>query len=375
MSPIPDAMTSADTALMQTCTRMLSAFAMDSLPGHVLVFVNGTWVPALSRVGAPQDGVWVTSLRYAMAHGHPILTRAVPHSIEGALIHVAAGVHATEPVHCIFLVADHGSADRDHGATQKIQPSIVIVAEARSSATVFESFLGDAHAAPYSVDATTAVLLDDEAALTHVRMHRESEHGTHISCAKVQQAQGSNYTSHVMSLGGKSVAHTVDVQLRGEHAACELYGLYTGYGHSRIDHHTNITHAAPTTKSRQVYKGIVNGSAMGTFQGKVVVQAHAQHTDAAQRNKNLVLSRTATVHTRPELEIYADDVKCAHGATVGQLDEQALFYMRSRGIGVEEARRKLTMAFANDVLEALPPGAHSAAIAQCAQAFLAEVCR
>ena len=196
------------------------------------------------------------------------------------------------------------------------------------------------------------VELEENAKLEHTRLQCNS--ALHIANVAVQQKRGSTYISNAVTVGGTLVRNDINVKLQEPEASCVLNGIYAVATQDHVDCHTCVEHVAQHTHSREFYKGVVAGRAV--FNGRVLVQAEAQKTDAAQSNKNLLLAKNATVNTKPELEIYADDVKCAHGATVGQLDPQAIFYMRSRGIGLEEARRQLTLAFANDVIEKISAG-------------------
>jgi len=189
------------------------------------------------------------------------------------------------------------------------------------------------------------------ARLTHIKEVRENPRADYQSFLEVQVAASASFTSHVFLLAGHQIRNTIHVRLAGEGAECSLNGLYIGVGEQRIENHTLVEHQQPHTVSRQLYKGILDGQAQGSFDGLVIVQKEAQKTDAAQSNKNLLLSPRAKAQSNPELKIYANDVKCKHGSTIGQLDPAQLFYLRSRGIPADEARRLLVLAFASEMLD------------------------
>ena len=188
------------------------------------------------------------------------------------------------------------------------------------------------------------------AVIDHYKLQQESAKAFHIATLAVHQDRGSNFTSHSISLGGALARNDVNAKLDAEGVECTLNGLYIAGGQQLVDNHTAIDHAKPHCSSHEVYKGVLDGKSKGVFNGKIIVRPDAQKTDAKQTNKNLLLSTDAVIDTKPQLQIYADDVKCTHGATVGQLDKDAIFYLRSRGIGQEDARNMLTYAFANDIL-------------------------
>jgi Fe-S cluster assembly protein SufD len=215
---------------------------------------------------------------------------------------------------------------------------------------VIESYIGLEDAAENLTNAVTEIILHAGAALEHYRVQQESVQGYHVSSVHVQQEASSRYESHVIALGGALSRTDIETRLAAAGAETVLNGLYMAGGRQHVDHHTRIDHLAPHTRSAEYYRGVLAGRARAVFNGKVVVHPDAQKTDAHQTNANLLLSADAEVDTKPELEIYADDVKCSHGATVGQLDEDALFYLRARAIDLETARSLLTYAFAEDII-------------------------
>jgi Fe-S cluster assembly protein SufD len=274
---------------------------------------------------------------------------------DGAYVRIPRGVIVEEPIHLLFV----GSAA--DGAPAVSHPRILIVAEENSQATVIETFVGvgDGVGRPtpglpdggvYFTNAVTEIVAAENAVLDHYRVQRESETAFHIATQWVQQARSSNFASHAISLGGALVRTDITAVLDGPGIESTLNGLYVVGGQQHVDTHTAIDHAQPHCNSHELYKGILDGRATAVFNGKIFVRQDAQKTDAKQTNQNLLLSRDAVIDTKPQLEIFADDVRCTHGATVGQLDADALFYLRSRGIDAAEARALLTYAFASDIL-------------------------
>jgi Fe-S cluster assembly protein SufD len=203
----------------------------------------------------------------------------------------------------------------------------------------------------YLTNAVSEIALGEGAVLKYHRIQQESERAFHFGRLQFHQERSSNLATHSVALGGALVREEVKVVLEGEGAEATLAGLYLVTGRQHIDNQTTLDHAQPHCSSREVYKGILDGESSAVFNGKIIVRKDAQKTDSKQSNKNLLLSEKAIIDTKPALEIYADDVKCTHGATIGQIDPEAVFYLRSRGIGRQEARDLLTYAFANDLLE------------------------
>jgi len=213
---------------------------------------------------------------------------------------------------------------------------------------LIESYVGLSES--YMTNALTEIVQGEGARVERYKLQQEGEKAVHISTLDVHQGHASELVSRCFSLGGGLTRNDVNTLLDGEEAQCTLDGLYLASGRQHVDNHTLIDHARPRATSREFYKGVLAGHARGVFNGRVVVYQDAQHTDAQQTNRNLLLSEDAEVDTKPQLEIYADDVKCSHGATVGQLDEDAVFYLRSRGMDEAGARSLLTYAFAADII-------------------------
>ena len=225
-----------------------------------------------------------------------------------------------------------------------------MVAEAGSQTTVIESYVSIFDGC-YFTNALTEIALMEDAQVDHFKVQEESTKAFHIATLQVHQDRDSRFASHSISFGGQLARNDINIVLDAEGARCTLNGLFMVSGRQHVDFHTRVDHAKANGSSEEVYKGILDGRSRGVFNGRVKVHPDAQKTDAQQSNKNILLSRDAEIDTKPELEIYADDVKCAHGATVGQLDEQTLFYLRSRGIGEDQARGLLTYGFAREILD------------------------
>jgi Fe-S cluster assembly protein SufD len=248
-----------------------------------------------------------------------------------------------EPVQLIYVVTA-----KQNGAT--IQPRNVIVAEANSQLTVIESYV-TAGGAGYFTNAVTELVAGDNAVVELLKFQDEAADAFHMAAIHGQFGRASNVSVHSFALGAKISRNSIRTNLAGEGLECVLNGLYLTRGEQLADHHMVVEHAQPHCASHEYFNGILDDHSRGVFHGRILVQPLAQKTDAKQTNKNLLLSDDATANTKPQLEIYADDVKCTHGATIGQLNPESIFYLRSRGIGPETARRMLIHAFAGEIIE------------------------
>jgi Fe-S cluster assembly protein SufD len=324
-----------------------------------LVFVNGFYREDLSSTGQVEAGLRVSSLAEALRRdGDVVETHLGRHApitdsafvalntsaiTQGGFVHVAANTELTRPIHLVFVTTREA-------AGSVMQPRNLVVVERNARAAVIESYVTLAHERPYWTNAVTEVAVAQNSWLEHTRIQRESEAAYHIGSTHVDQQRDSHYRSFTMAMGGALARHTLHARLNDENVETLLYGLYFTRGEQLVDNHTAIFHDQPNCRSWEVYKGVLEGRSRAVFNGKVFVKPEAQKTDAKQTNRNLLLSDTAKVDTKPQLEIFADDVKCTHGATVGRLDDLALFYARSRGVPAGEAQRLLTYAFAAEVL-------------------------
>jgi Fe-S cluster assembly protein SufD len=262
---------------------------------------------------------------------------------DGAFVSIAAGKTADKPVHLLFI-----GASEQPGATAL--PRSLIVAHRGAQVKVIESHVSLADAARVT-SAVTELVLGPEAHVEHCKVQQESERAFHIATVQAVQAKDSRWTSHSIATGARVARNQVQTLFDAEGAGAVLNGLYLGHAEQLIDHHTVVDHAKPRCESHEFYHGILADRAHGVFNGKIFVRQDAQKTNAKQTNRNLLLSDSAVIDTKPQLEIFADDVKCTHGAAIGQLSDESIFYLRSRGIGAENARRMLIQAFASDVVE------------------------
>ena len=326
--------------------------------GARLVFVNGRYSEEFSSLRALPGGVRMGSLASALAADseriQPHLARSARHQDhafvalntafieDGAFLNVPAGKVVGDPIHLLFISTARGTATASH-------PRNLIVVGNNSQVTIVETYVGS-DTAVYFTNAVTEIVVGENAALDHYKLQRESEEAFHVATLQVHQARNSTVASHSIALGGALVRNDVNVILDGEGGECTLDGLYMTTGQQHVDNHTRIDHARPHGLSRQLYKGILGGQSRGVFNGKIVVHPAAPKTDAKQTNKNLLLSGDALIDTKPQLEINNNDVKCTHGSSIGRLDEESIFYLRSRGIGEEMARDLLTYAFASEII-------------------------
>lgn len=275
-------------------------------------------------------------------HGFHFLNTAMLQ--HGLVLYIPKGVCIEEPITLVHV---------QDQTNQAVYLRHLIIAEADSQATVIEEYRGDMDCC-YLTNTVTEVFVGASAQLTHYKIQNESKAAYHLGHLSVKQSARSEFSSHSLSLGGRLVRSDISMYLQEEHAHCLMNGIYAPAEGQHIDHHTTVHHLVPDCSSDQDYKGILTGRSRAVFNGKVIVAKDAQHTDAKQQNKNLLLSANAEIDTKPQLEIFADDVLCSHGATVGQLDEEALFYLATRGIGRAEASHYLIHAFAQDNLRLIP---------------------
>ncbi|BCA96682.1 Fe-S cluster assembly protein SufD [Legionella antarctica] len=275
-------------------------------------------------------------------HGFHFLNTAMIHC--GLFLYIPAGVCIDEPI-ALAHVQDQ--------TNQAVHLRHLIIAEKQSRATVVEEYRGETDCC-YLTNTVTEIFVGEKVQLTHYKIQNESKTAYHLGHLSVKQLAHSQFASHSLSLGGKLVRSDISMYLQEEHAHCLMNGIYAPAEGQHVDHHTTVHHLVPDCSSEQDYKGILTGRSRAVFNGKVIVAKDAQHTNAKQQNKNLLLSANAEIDTKPQLEIFADDVLCSHGATVGQLDEEALFYLATRGIGRLEASHYLIHAFAQDNLRLIP---------------------
>lgn len=335
----------------------LSGYTYEGMGGTQLVFVNGHFQPDLSSQEFPA-GVTVSTLSAAMEASPEMIeaqlgrwakfttqafvalnTAALE---DGAFVHLERNTVVKEPIHLLFLSTPNAGPTVSH-------PRTLIIAEANSQATIVESYSGTADTV-YFTNAVTEITAAENVVIDHYKVQRESRKAYHVATMQLQLARSTNFSSHSVGLGGLLVRNDANAYLGGEGIECTLNGVYLGNDRQIIDNHTEIDHAMPHCNSHEIYKGILDGHSRGVFNGKIFVREDAQKTDAKQTNQTLLLSPTAQIDTKPQLEIFADDVKCTHGATIGQLSDEALFYLRARGISKDNARALLIYAFASDIV-------------------------
>ena len=337
----------------------LSRFTFEEARESRLVFVNGIFQRESSSVSNLPPGVVVVNLAEAVArpeyesllsshfdgghdNGFTALNAAL--FVSGAFLLIPRGVEVTVPIHLLFI------SETTNGDTPASFPRVHILAEENSSATIVESYAGMTEGR-YLTNAVVDVTVKPGARINHYRIQRESADAFHIATTKARTSRDSAYETTSINLGGLLARHDIEVRLDDEGSHCAVDGLYLIGADQHSDTHSLIDHRHPHGTSRQLYKGVLDGKSRAVFNGKVFVRHGAQQTDAQQTNKNLLLSEEAHVDTKPQLEIFADDVKCAHGAAVGQLSEDELFYLESRGINPALAKNMLTYGFAEEVIQ------------------------
>jgi Fe-S cluster assembly protein SufD len=324
-----------------------------------LTFLNGRYVPELSKLREVPTGLKAGSIASAWKNHGALLERYLGHYADarthafvalntaffedGAFIEVPKGAVLQKPLH--ILQISHGC-----GQTTLSHPRNLILVGDTGQASIIETFVSLEEGTTFT-NTVTEIVAGEGALVDYSKVQQESDAAFHYARVQVHQARSSSVTTHSIQLGGALTREEVQTVLDGEGAESLLHGLYVIAGSQHVDNHTIIDHAKAHCSSREIYKGVLDGKSQGVFNGKIIVRPDAQKTDSKQSNKNLLLSEDAMINTKPQLEIFADDVKCTHGATVGQIDPEAVFYLRSRGIDLHEAKKLLTFAFANDVME------------------------
>jgi Fe-S cluster assembly protein SufD len=339
-------------------TQDLLSLAFAEAAQNRLVFIDGRYCAQHSALAPLAPGTRVQSLgevlrqdddllapwlaRYAEYQQRPFVALNTALMEDGAVIFIPAGCRLEEPIQIVFVATGRAQPVAVH-------PRNLIVCGERSEVKIIETYAGVGEGA-YFTNAVTEIVGAAGSAIDHYRIQREGDAAFHVGATAARLERDSILVSLQVTLGGGLVRNDVQAILGGEGSECTLNGLYLIADDQHIDNHTEIDHAQPRASSRELYKGILRGRARGVFNGKIIVRKGAQKTDARQTNKNLLLSDEAVVNSKPQLEIYADDVKCSHGSTIGQLDRDALFYLRARGIGADAARSLLSYGFAADIL-------------------------
>ncbi|MEE9295460.1 MAG: Fe-S cluster assembly protein SufD [Phycisphaerae bacterium] len=350
---------SGDSHEAAPAAEQIGDFLFDGQEVSRLVFVNGRFAERLSRCSSLPSGVTAGSLAAEIGSMEPTvqahLARHAGYQDEafaalntalvqdGAFVHVAKGTIVEGPIHLLFIT----TAD-DHALV--CHPRALIVAEAGSQVTIVETYAG-VGSGQYFTNAVTEVVAKDNAVIDHYKIVREGHQAFHIGTLHLHQFRDSNVSSHTVTMSGGLVRNDITAILDGEGCDCTLNGLYMLNGDDHVDNHLRVEHAKPHCNSRECFKGVLDDRSCSVFSGRIIVHKNAQKTDAKQANMNLLLSDEALANSKPQLEILADDVKCTHGATIGQVDADAVFYLRSRGISEEAARSLLIYAFAKESLD------------------------
>lgn len=340
---------------------VLEKYTFPKLKTIRLVFVDGTYNQSLSDVSAIPEGIEVMSLASALSGKEELvkeyLSKYADFSKEaftalntafiqdGGFVYIPRGTRLKEPVHLLYI-----TEKRDHPTMTN--PRNLIVVGDNCEANIIEHYVSLDDGVYFS-NVVTELVVGENSTVGHYMIECESRKAFNVSTLRVEQSRSSNIRSHSVLLGGALVRNNVHPVLAGEGCDSLINGLFMPTGRQHMDNYMVVEHASPHCESRQFYNGVLDGRSRGVFHGRIIVHKDAQKTDAKQTNRNLLLSDNAQIDTKPQLEIYADDVKCTHGATIGQMDENAVFYLRSRGIGEETAREILLSAFTSGTLESM----------------------
>jgi Fe-S cluster assembly protein SufD len=346
-----------------------------------LVFVDGRFAENLSFFGSLPASVIVTSLkqqikknpsllkghlgRYLNTERDPFCALNTAFMEEGAFVHVPDAIVLEQPILLLFV-----SSKRD--LPTMLHPRNLFLIGREAEAQIIEEYISLGGGTVFCNSATELVA-GESSSVAHYMIEREDQGALNVSTLRIQQERSANVASHSLLLGGGLVRNNVHPVLAGEGGECLINGLFVGSGKQHLDNYMYVEHASPHCASRQFYNGILDDAAHGVFHGRIVVHKDAQKTDAKQTNRNLLLSDDAQIDTKPQLEIYADDVKCTHGATIGQIEENALFYLKSRGIDEASARRLLLAAFANQCVERMKPGSARTHVEALVEAHLSSM--
>jgi len=339
----------------------IKSLLFDEMEHSLIVFINGRYSAESSLLLNLPEGVIVSCIADEIKKSNPILLKhfgkyadydnhiftalSTAYTDDGAFIYVPSGKIVEEPIHIIFIT-DSGN--------EKIltQPRNLFIAEKNSQVTIIEHYVGK-EGEIYFTNAVTEIVAEENSVVDHIKLQEESKKAFHIARMEVDQERSSNFSSHLISTGADLTRNDFNAKFNDEGGECTLNGLYMIDGTQLFDAHTLMDHAKPHCNSHEHYKGILDDKSRGVFNGKIIVRQDAQKTNAFQENNSILLSDEALVNTKPQLEIFADDVKCSHGATIGQMDDDAKFYLKSRGIGEEASNSILLHAFASDVITSI----------------------
>ena len=359
VAPIADAKYPLAQGVFKQAPALVNAV---NVPGAVrLTICNGEFVPALSDLSTLPKGLKITGLRDGARdnadgleqhlaktfeiNAHPFAALNTSLLDDGVAIFIARGAAIETPIHIVTLTGSDTGAVASH-------PRVLVVAGENSQARIAQSFIG-AEGAAYLTNSVVEVVVKEGAIVDYYTDQRESESAFHVANLQAHVSARGVFSSHAFLTGARIMRHDIGIALKGEGADCTMNGVYLADGDRLMDTHSSLDHAMPHCTSHELYKGILAGKAKAVFNGRIIVRLDAQKTDAKQTNRALLLSDEATINSNPQLEIFADDVKCTHGAAVGQLDEEAMFYLMARGLSRLEARDMLLHAFAGEVLDGL----------------------
>ena len=349
----------AENGISDVSQKTVDSYGFSGLDCLRLVFVNGRFASSLSDVGDAGEGIVVKALsqairehddlvrdhlaKYADYEKDAFISLNTSYFEDGIFVYVPDRTVFERPVHVLHV-------STDEGRPLFINPRNLIIIGQSSDAKVIEHYVSLSQSVYFS-NVVTEVVCDENANLEHYRLEFESQKAFNFSTLRVNQQKDSNIASHSVLYGGAIVRNNVHPVLAGEGCNSDIYGLFISEGRQHMDNFMRVEHASPHCDSRQFYNGVLDGRSKGVFHGRILVHEGAEKTDAKQTNRNLLLSDTAQIDTKPQLEIYNDDVKCTHGATIGQMDEEALFYLCSRGISMRKAKIIMLRAFTNETLE------------------------
>jgi len=339
----------------------IKSLLFDEMEHSLIVFINGRYSAENSILLNLPEGAIAGSIaneirknnavllkyfgKYADHQNHIFTALSTAYTEDGAFIYVPTGKIVEEPIHIIFIT-DSGSEKI------LIQPRNLFIAEKNSQVTIIEHYVGNEREI-YFTNSVTEIVAEENAVVDHIKLQEESKKAFHIARMEVDQERSSNFSSHLISTGADLTRNDFNARFNNEGGECTLNGLYMIDSTQLFDAHTLMDHAKPHCNSHEHYKGILDDKSRGVFNGKIIVRQDAQKTNAFQENNSILLSDQALVNTKPQLEIFADDVKCSHGATIGQMDDDAKFYLKSRGIGEEASKGILLHAFASDVITSI----------------------
>lgn len=336
---------------------LLEKYLIPNLEVHLLIFINGIYNKELSKINDLENGVVVDSFFVHLKNKNKLILQLLNNSsnnlnsftllnhtftYDGFFIHIPKNKIVEKPIHIINIAVNNAGK-------ALIQPRNLVIAEENTQANIIYEFIGN-DGDEYFTNVITDIYVKENSQINFIKLQNESNASFHIDKTDIHQNNSSILNHFSLSFGSKIARNDINTKLDGENIECHLFGLYLGNDEQHIDNHTFINHAKPNCMSNELYKGILDDKAKGVFSGKILVDRIAQKTNAFQSNKSVLLSNEASIDAKPQLEIYADDVKCSHGATVGKLDEQAYFYIRSRGVSAEAARSMLIRAFIDDVV-------------------------